>query len=136
MENFEIIENCGKTADKLLNETVIALKHEVDALSEVSKRFKIIDCLQICCNKEGGSGVFLWTGIENLGFSVRTFNCLARYGIKSVKGILENWDELPNIRNLGIGCAVEIIDKMYELGFKVPNGSILKEHERNGENNG
>ena len=50
--------------------------------------------------------------IDELGLSVRTWNCLARVQINTVQDIVDNYDNLKNIRNLGPRCYNEIIEKI------------------------
>lgn len=58
--------------------------------------------------------------IEQADFSVRTYNCLKRHGIKTISELATlSYDELWNIRNLGRKCVKEIIDKLKEYGYTV-----------------
>lgn len=59
-------------------------------------------------------------GIEQVDFSVRTYNCLARHGIKTMSELATlRYDEIVKIRNLGRKCVKEIIDKLKEYGYTV-----------------
>jgi DNA-directed RNA polymerase subunit alpha len=58
--------------------------------------------------------------IDDLDFSVRTYNCLKRQGIESLDE-LKNYteDELMNIRNFGQKSFDEVKDKLQEYGFEL-----------------
>ena len=59
-------------------------------------------------------------GIEQADFSVRTYNCLKRHGIKTISELATlRYDEIVKIRNLGRKCVKEIIDKLKEYGYTV-----------------
>ena len=56
--------------------------------------------------------------IEELDFSLRSFNCLKRAGFNTVADILEVPEsELKTIKNFGKKSLTEVIDKIHELGF-------------------
>jgi len=60
--------------------------------------------------------------IEELDFSVRSYNCLKRAGINNVGDLLDKSEEgLMNIRNLGKKSLKEIKQKLieYELNLKI-----------------
>jgi len=57
--------------------------------------------------------------VEDLEFSMRTFNCLKRAGYKTVSDILniENAQEVHKIRNFGAHSFEELMSKMEKHGF-------------------
>lgn len=58
--------------------------------------------------------------IEQADFSVRTYNCLKRHGIKTMSELATlRYDEIVKIRNIGRKCIKEIIDKLKEYGYAV-----------------
>lgn len=59
--------------------------------------------------------------IDELDFTVRTFNCLIRAGYRTLHDILAIPSEaqLSNIRNLGKKCYVEILDKVHSMGYNM-----------------
>lgn len=62
--------------------------------------------------------------IEELDFSVRTFNCLKRAGINNVADLISKTEEdLMKVRNLGKKSLEEIILKLDELGITLPKSS-------------
>ena len=53
--------------------------------------------------------------ILDLDLSVRSYNCLKRSGIETIKDLtLKTLDEVQDIKNLGKKSLKEIIDKMEE----------------------
>lgn len=67
-------------------------------------------------DKEGSK--ILEMTIEELDLSVRSFNCLKRAGINTVKDLTEKTeDEMMKIRNLGRKSLEEVINKLESLGY-------------------
>ena len=62
--------------------------------------------------------------IEELGLSVRAYNCLTRAGIKTVEDLTQMAEkDFVRVRNLGQKSKVEVIQKLHSLGF------TLKEYD-------
>ena len=58
--------------------------------------------------------------LEDLDFSVRSFNCLKRAGVVTVEDLLKLTEEdLMKVRNLGRKSLEEVIKKIESLGFKL-----------------
>ena len=56
--------------------------------------------------------------IEELDFSVRSFNCLKRAGINTVGDLInKSPDEMMRVRNLGKKSLEEVIAKLEEYGL-------------------
>jgi DNA-directed RNA polymerase subunit alpha len=56
--------------------------------------------------------------IEELDFSVRTYNCLKKANIQTVADLLQtSEEELMNIRNFGRKSLVEVQEKLGQLGY-------------------
>ena len=56
--------------------------------------------------------------IEELDFTVRSYNCLKNAGVNSISDLTSmSYSELLKIKNLGRKSLNEIIDKMRELGY-------------------
>lgn len=68
--------------------------------------------------------------IEELDFSVRTFNCLKRVGICTLFDILKlRPAEIVTIRNLGPKSRFEIIKKAESLGFELCECGFVQKHD-------
>ncbi len=62
----------------------------------------------------------LETPIEDLDFSVRTFNCLKRANIKTLKDLVEKkQSDFMKIRNLGKKSLKEVLDKIKDMGLSL-----------------
>ncbi len=62
--------------------------------------------------------------IEELDFSVRTYNCLKKANIQTVADLTQtSEEELMNIRNFGRKSLVEVQDKLAQLGLGLAGGS-------------
>ncbi|MDD2534021.1 MAG: DNA-directed RNA polymerase subunit alpha [Eubacteriales bacterium] len=60
------------------------------------------------------------TVIEDLDFSVRTYNCLKRAGINSVNDLVAKSEEdMMKVRNLGKKSLEEVIQKLEEMGLSL-----------------
>jgi len=56
--------------------------------------------------------------IEDLALSVRSYNCLKRANIHSVRQLVEfSENDLLNIRNFGVKSIEEVKDKLEEMGL-------------------
>jgi len=56
--------------------------------------------------------------IEKLDLSVRTYFCLKNFHIKTIGDLINyNTSDLYKVRNLGLRCYDEIINKVHELGL-------------------
>lgn len=65
------------------------------------------------------SSIYTNESIENMDFSVRTYNCLKRAGIEQITELLEKTDEeLLKIRNLGRKSAQEVKQKIARIEKK------------------
>ena len=61
----------------------------------------------------------LETSIEDLEFSVRSYNCLKRAGIHTVADIVNKSEQdMIKVRNLGKKSLDEVINKIKELGLE------------------
>jgi DNA-directed RNA polymerase subunit alpha len=71
--------------------------------------------------EDGGSkNHILDTVIEDLDFSVRTYNCLKRAGINSIGDLVARSEEdMMKVRNLGKKSLEEVIQKLEELGLSL-----------------
>ena len=104
-----------------------------DALSFASSN--LINHLEPFCtlSESGFSGSGLGSGcgsasgdvlLDDLGFSVRTYNALKRTGVNCLSQLLTmSMDDIMKIRNLGKKSCDEIVSKMESFGWKDP-GSL------------
>lgn len=97
-------------AAKILNEH---LELFID-LSEIAKTMSIMSQKELSMKDK-----LLETPIEDLDFSVRSYNCLKRAGIHTVADIVNKSEqEMIKVRNLGKKSLEEVINKVKELGLE------------------
>jgi DNA-directed RNA polymerase subunit alpha len=64
--------------------------------------------------------------IEELDFSVRTYNCLKKANIQTIADLVKTTeDDLMNIRNFGRKSLVEVQDKLAQFGLTLAGGSTI-----------
>jgi len=63
--------------------------------------------------------------IEELDFTVRSYNCLKKAGVNTISDLTSmTYNELLKIKNLGKKSLDEILEKMKDLGYDLEkNGS-------------
>ena len=60
--------------------------------------------------------------VEELDLSLRSFNCLKRANLDTVKDIIsQDIEQLKKIKNFGKKSVEEVVDKIHELGLKFLN---------------
>jgi DNA-directed RNA polymerase subunit alpha len=71
-------------------------------------------------DERDGKNIVYNTAIEDLDFSVRTYNCLKRAGINSIGDLVARTEEdMMKVRNLGKKSLEEVIQKLEELGLSL-----------------
>ena len=100
-------------AAKILNEH---LEMFID-LSEIAKTMSIMSQKELSMKDK-----LLETAIEDLDFSVRSYNCLKRAGIHTVADIVNKSEQdMIKVRNLGKKSLEEVINKVKDLGLEFKN---------------
>ena len=96
-------------AARILNEH---LEMFID-LSEIAKTMSIMSQKELSMKDK-----LLETPIEELEFSVRSYNCLKRAGIATVEDLTNKTeDEMMKVRNLGKKSLDEVTNKLHALGL-------------------
>ena len=76
----------------------------------------------------GESNELLETAIEDMNFSVRTYNCLKRAGINVIGDlVIRSEDDMMKVRNLGKKSLEEVIQILDEMGLSLAPGSDTNE---------
>ena len=97
-------------AARILNEH---LEMFID-LSEIAKTMSIMSQKELSMKDK-----LLETPIEELEFSVRSYNCLKRAGIHTVADIVSKTEQdMIKVRNLGKKSLEEVINKIADLGLE------------------
>lgn len=95
---------------KILNEH---LEMFID-LSDIAKNMSIMSQKELSLKDK-----ILETSIEDLEFSVRSYNCLKRAGIHTVADIVSKTEQdMIKVRNLGKKSLDEVVNKVKELGLE------------------
>ncbi len=98
-------------AAKILNEHLSLF---VDLSEEAKKAVTVVDAIETQQEK-----VYEMT-IEELDMSVRSFNCLKRAGIDTVKDLVNRTEEdMIRVRNLGKKSLEEVKEKLQSLGLSL-----------------
>jgi len=78
----------------------------------------------------GGGNTAPDVRIEELDFSVRTYNCLKKANIQTVADLVKtSEEELMNIRNFGRKSLVEVQDKISQFGYTLAGGTGVASRE-------
>jgi DNA-directed RNA polymerase subunit alpha len=117
---FEIETNGAIAPGEALSEAAQVLGEYVRLFFEVSSERKERQIVDI-----GATGAVRPAGpaapdvrIEELDFSVRTYNCLKKANIQTVADLVRaSEDELMNIRNFGRKSLVEVQEKLAQYGY-------------------
>ena len=106
-----------------------------DAVSLAAKVLNVR--VALCCNRSesgqkidvmvekenGDTGKQFVMSIDELELSVRSYNCLKRAGINTVKDLCEKTQEdMMKVRNLGKKSLDEVLNKLKELGLSLNTG--------------
>lgn len=91
----------------------------VDLSEEIGVKSTVVETSETTQNK------VLEMTIEELDFSVRSFNCLKRAGINTVGDLMNTTeDEMMKVRNLGRKSLEEVIKKMADLNIMLSKGEM------------
>ena len=144
----ELSESNKEQTDNTNENIIIRIEHEINnsnIFSEEEKEMLRKQLMERCYMEEEsfraeivGDGknsleiIEKWP-IEELDLSIRSYNCLARAGIKTVEDLMKKTDEeIRNIRNFGKKSYDEIIEKMQSVGIEIVDGHFIdaKSHNR------
>lgn len=90
-----------------------------NALAEVEGE-EVAEVVSIFAPEDQESNAELDKQIEDLDLSVRSYNCLKRAGIHSVRQLVEfSENDLLNIRNFGAKSIEEVKDKLISMGLNL-----------------
>lgn len=94
-----------------------AKKQTTQLLKIVQQQGKTLDTLKIVHNHLSTDDIQS-IGIGEVGFSVRTYNCLKRAGINYITELVNYTpDEISKIRNMGMKSFNEVVDTMKNFGL-------------------
>lgn len=98
----------------------------VDYMIDVKDGFSINvsdDCVELSAKRASCTPLVRSITLEELDLSVRSYNCLKRNGINTVKELCDlRESELMTLRNLGKKSFMEIVEKLKTLGLHLRYG--------------
>lgn len=96
------------------------LEHQTKMYEERIKELRLADIPPVDVLLEGAS-------IDELDFSIRTYNCLRRAGIQTVKDLVNCTEEdLLKIRNFGRKCVKEVKDRLEREGLHLFDSNLVE----------
>jgi DNA-directed RNA polymerase subunit alpha len=122
---FEIETNGTVAPGQALAEAAAVLDQYVRLFMDVSSErvLRAIDEIGVAAPRPAGPGA-PDVRIEELDFSVRTYNCLKKANIQTVADLVKtSEEELMNIRNFGRKSLVEVQDKLSQFGYTLAGGT-------------
>lgn len=100
-------------AAKIMNDLLLEFVNLVDKMSDNSI---LVD------HEDNKQQKVLLTNIEDLDFSVRSYNCLKRAGINTIQDLTQkSEDDMLKVRNLGKKSLDEVKNKLDDLGLSLRN---------------
>ena len=122
--------------NEILNSNLIFKHDSIDDLDFSKDKFDTIRDIQknIKSRKEADQAIHKEKfAIEDMGLSVRSFNCLMRGNIRTLADLEKiSYEELQKIRNLGKESALEIITKAKKYGVILEGTVDLDDHDADG----
>ena len=117
---LEILTDGSISPEDALGMAAKIMINHLDVVVELSEKAKETDF--IVDRDEVGSVQLMEMSIEELDFSVRSYNSLKRAGISTVGELInKSEEEMMTIRNLGRKSLKEVTDKLEELSLSLKN---------------
>jgi len=117
---IEILTDGSISPEDALGMAAKIMMNHLDVVVELSEKAKETDF--IIDRDEVGSVQLMEMSIEELDFSVRSYNSLKRAGISTVGELInKSEEEMMTIRNLGRKSLKEVKDKLEELSLSLKN---------------
>lgn len=117
---LEILTDGSISPEDALGIAAKIMINHLDVVVELSEKAKETDF--IVDRDEVGSVQLMEMSIEELDFSVRSYNSLKRAGISTVGELInKSEEEMMTIRNLGRKSLKEVKDKLEELSLSLKN---------------
>jgi DNA-directed RNA polymerase subunit alpha len=117
---IEILTNGSIAPEEALGIAAKIMSDHLAVVIELSEKAKATDF--IIDREDSGSIQLMEMSIEELDFSVRSYNSLKRAGISTVGELInKSEEEMMTIRNLGRKSLKEVKDKLEELNLSLKN---------------
>ena len=117
---LEVETNGAVTPTEALVQAANIVNQHINAFLTLTTVESVPEETSIFAQEEPVDNVELDKRIDDLDLSVRSFNCLKRAGIHSVRQLLDfSENDLLNIRNFGVKSIEEVKDKLDSLGMSL-----------------
>lgn len=117
---LEIETNGALTPSEALVQAANIVNQHINAFLTLTTVSDVPEETSIFAQEETGDNVELDKRIDELDLSVRSFNCLKRAGIHTVRQLLDfSENDLLNIRNFGVKSIEEVKDKLASMGMSL-----------------
>ncbi|MBR2835718.1 MAG: DNA-directed RNA polymerase subunit alpha [Coriobacteriales bacterium] len=117
---LEIETNGSITPSEALVQAANIVNQHMNAFMSLTATDEEVEETSIFAQEEKIDSIELDKRIDDLDLSVRSFNCLKRAGIHSVRQLLDfSENDLLNIRNFGVKSIEEVKDKLLSMGMNL-----------------
>ena len=117
---LEVETNGAVTPTEALVQAANIVNQHINAFLTLTTVESVPEETSILAQEEPVDNVELDKRIDDLDLSVRSFNCLKRAGIHSVRQLLDfSENDLLNIRNFGVKSIEEVKDKLDSMGMSL-----------------
>lgn len=117
---LEIETNGAVSPSEALVQAANIVNQHINAFMSLTAVSDASEEPSIFAQEETSDNVELDKRIDDLDLSVRSFNCLKRAGIHSVRQLLDfSENDLLNIRNFGVKSIEEVKDKLASMGMSL-----------------
>ena len=117
---LEVETNGAVTHTEALVQAANIVNQHINAFLTLTTVESVPEETSIFAQEEPVDNVELDKRIDDLDLSVRSFNCLKRAGIHSVRQLLDfSENDLLNIRNFGVKSIEEVKDKLDSMGMSL-----------------
>lgn len=117
---LEVETNGAVTPTEALVQAANIVNQHINAFLTLTTVESVPEETSIFAQEEPVDNVELDKRIDDLDLSVRSFNCLKRAGIHSVRQLLDfSENDLLNIRNFGVKSIEEVKDKLDSIGMSL-----------------
>lgn len=117
---LEVETNGSLTPREAIAEAANIIDQHMSAFMSIADETEPAEDSSIFAQGDEEDSAELDKQIEDLDLSVRSFNCLKRAGIHTVRQLLEfSENDLLNIRNFGVKSIEEVKDKLENMGLSL-----------------
>lgn len=116
---LEVETNGAATSSEAVVQAANIIKQHMDAFMVLSDDEEVAaEAASIFAHEDTTTNTELEKQVEDLDLSVRSYNCLKRAGIHSVRQLVDfSENDLLNIRNFGAKSIEEVKDKLQSMGL-------------------